>query len=280
MVIRGLSLWRRTLITLSVALFTTLCLFFSLSEDPKIAFLRLRQILPQTADRITNWDWKDTDEERFCRNRNSLDIQNLVVNGSTADPKSPIPNVAHFVLLSAKGELYQMTYPRYLSIKAAILRLNATEIKIHIYESGLDTDNRWWRQIASHVTLVPEARPQFGPHGLQIQSVRLEHQSDLVRLAVLAREGGIYLDTDVYVLKPFTDLLSSTRDVLMGHEGGNRYGLCNAVIISRPNSAFISKWRASYRTFDPKGWNQHSVQKPKQLQVRHGRTAIDFCQNN
>ncbi|KAF1818913.1 glycosyltransferase family 32 protein [Dissoconium aciculare CBS 342.82] len=161
-----------------------------------------------------------------------------------------------------------MTYPRYLSIKAAILRLNATKIKIHIYESGLDTDNRWWRQIASHVTLVPEVRPQFGPHGLPIQSVRLEHQSDLVRLAVLAREGGIYLDTDVYVLKPFTDLLSSTRDVLMGHEGGNRYGLCNAVIISRPNSAFISKWRASYRTFDPKGWNQHSVQKPKQLQVQ------------
>lgn len=65
-------------------------------------------------------------------------------------------------------------------------------------------------------------------------------------MEILSREGGIYLDTDVYVLKSFTDLLNSPRDILLGHEGGNRYGLCNAVIVSRPGSRFMEIWRESY----------------------------------
>jgi hypothetical protein len=220
-----------------------------------------------TAGRITNWDWKDTAEETFCRNRHGIEHRVEHAEVFATNSKSPIPNIAHFILLSLKDEMYEMTYARYLAIKAAVLRLDATEIKVHIYENGLNINNTWWQQISDRVTLVPRRRPAFGPQGMPIEGVRLEHQSDMIRLSILAHEGGIYLDTDVYVLKPFTDLLSSPRDVLMGHEGANRFGLCNAVILSRPDSTFISEWRASYRTFNPRGWNEHSVQKPKQLQV-------------
>lgn len=82
-----------------------------------------------------------------------------------------------------------------------------------------------------------------------MNTLRLAHQSDLLRLDIMTREGGIYLDTDVFVLKPFTDLLSSPRDIVMGHEGGNRYGLCNAVVVARPGGEFLAVWRESYKRY-------------------------------
>lgn len=36
-------------------------------------------------------------------------------------------------------------------------------------------------------------------------------------------------------------------------------GLCNAIIISRPNAVFIERWLESYEGFDEKKWTEHSV---------------------
>ena len=47
------------------------------------------------------------------------------------------------------------------------------------------------------------------------------------------------------------------------------YGLCNAVILSKPNSEFAIKWLESYNSFRSKGrdefWDEHSVLKPLEL---------------
>jgi len=86
---------------------------------------------------------------------------------------------------------------------------------------------------------------------------------------LIKREGGIYLDTDVYVLKAFSELLNNPKDTILGHEGGNRYGLCNAVIIARPGSEFIAKWWETYESFNDRNWNKHSVLVPKQLSVKY-----------
>lgn len=51
--------------------------------------------------------------------------------------------------------------------------------------------------------------------------------ADYIRLWALWREGGIYLDTDVEVLKPLDDLLN--RDLLLGEERGT--GAVEAAVI-------------------------------------------------
>jgi hypothetical protein len=47
------------------------------------------------------------------------------------------------------------------------------------------------------------------------------------------------------------------------------YGLCNAVILSKPNSKFAYKWLESYKSFKSKGrdeyWDEHSVVMPLKL---------------
>ena len=182
------------------------------------------------------------------------------------DPsKEPIPNIVHYVLLGAgKAE---MTYKTFLSIKATLTRMKPDQVKLHTY--GLDEDNHWWRLLRHRVTLVEYDRFSLkGPHSRPVDDYGLAHQADFLRLAILQREGGIYLDADIYPFKPFNDLLNSPRDIVLGHEGGNRYGLCNAVIVARAKSRFLRIWIDSYSSFGWT-WNYHSVRMPKLLQVQY-----------
>ena len=98
---------------------------------------------------------------------------------------------------------------------------------------------------------------------------KVEHQADIIRLRKLLQYGGIYLDTDVFIIKSFKDLLDN--NLVMGIENG--MGLCNAVILTEPNSPFIKEWINAYhpnseRTgagFNPDGWGEMSVKFPEYL---------------
>lgn len=245
----------RPAILVAVGFVVGLSLYLYSSVHGQLLLLGINQTI-ETYNRAQHWNWKPTPEEAFCRSAQHF------------AEKRPIPDVVHFVLVSNDGQRSELSYAHFLSIKTALARMNASAIKLHTFD--LDTDNEWWRQVQDRVTLVRMDRDEIvPPHGLLLSELSLAHQADVIRLDIIQREGGIYLDLDVYTLKPFTDLLGNERDMLLGHEGANRYGLCNAVIIARPDSDFIALWRDSYKTFNPKKWNEHSVLKPKQLQVAH-----------
>lgn len=42
-------------------------------------------------------------------------------------------------------------------------------------------------------------------------------------------------------------------------------GLCNAMIMARPNARFLQRWYATYSTFESTDWNYHSVRLPGKL---------------
>lgn len=72
--------------------------------------------------------------------------------------------------------------------------------------------------------------------------------SDYLRLYILYNEGGIYLDTDVEVLKSYSDLLSN--EMFIGHESGNN--IATAVIGAKKNNLTIKKLLEFY---DSKIWD-------------------------
>lgn len=53
----------------------------------------------------------------------------------------------------------------------------------------------------------------------------------------------------------------------MGKEGKDKseVGLCNAVILSAPNSGFLKLWYEKHHSFEAKKWNYHSVRLPGEL---------------
>ncbi len=79
--------------------------------------------------------------------------------------------------------------------------------------------------------------------------------SDYLRLLVLYREGGIYLDTDVEALRPYDELLSNR--VFMGYEDGGYIG--TAVIGAEKGNALIKRLLDFY---DEEIWNVDFFNNP------------------
>jgi hypothetical protein len=91
--------------------------------------------------------------------------------------------------------------------------------------------------------------------------VRPEHKTDIIRLEVLIRLGGIYLDLDVVALQSWDPLLKYL--CTMGAESPNL--LSNGIILAARNATFLRLLHGQYRTFDDTSWNGHSVQLPMLL---------------
>ena len=78
------------------------------------------------------------------------------------------------------------------------------------------------------------------------------------------------MDMDVYAFQPFDTLLRGAKSAFMGHEGGNRFGLCNGVIVAAKDAPFLSRWLKTYDDFvEGSEWNYHSVVLPKQLEQKY-----------
>lgn len=74
--------------------------------------------------------------------------------------------------------------------------------------------------------------------------------SDYVRLWALERYGGLYMDVDFEVFRPFDDLMDK-YPAFAGYEGSKRQPVMQGVIASEPHGAWVKDMLATYedRTF-------------------------------
>lgn len=69
--------------------------------------------------------------------------------------------------------------------------------------------------------------------------------SDYVRLWALCNEGGVYLDTDVEVFKPFDDLLA--YGAFAGFEGSKHIPVGTCVMASQPKGEWVKEQLGHYQ---------------------------------
>jgi len=175
-----------------------------------------------------------------------------------------IPNIIHFIY-GFKEQKEDFELYRYIAIKSAFDVNKPDKIYFYYY---YEPKGYWWNKIKPLLTLE-KIEPPNEIFGNKIY--HYAHQADIIRIQKLIEHGGIYLDIDTICLKSFTDLLD--YDFVMGLQNNSDdtevYGLCNAVILSKPNSFFANKWLETYKTFRSKGrddtWDEHSVLKPYEL---------------
>lgn len=197
---------------------------------------------------VQTFDFIDTPYETQCFNGGP----------PAAEPPEPMPKLVHFTW-ALKPDGAELDFLGYLAIRAALVSLTPDVTKLH--HTYLNQDNQYWQKLKDNVTLVY--------HAPNTKEIHVAHKSDVMRLNLLRTEGGIYLDMDAYALKPFDTLLRSTRDLVLGHEGGNRWGLCNAIMLARKNSTFVERWIDRYSSFDSSQWNYHSVILPKEMSAEY-----------
>ncbi|KAL1511571.1 hypothetical protein AB1Y20_006365 [Prymnesium parvum] len=88
------------------------------------------------------------------------------------------------------------------------------------------------------------------------------HQSDIIRLHLLNTIGGVYLDSDAFVLR---DLSSWRRcDFALGAEWGGPYPpkLNNGLLLARKGALFGQQWWRYLQSWDGAGWDDHSCGWP------------------
>ncbi|WP_051165514.1 glycosyltransferase [Nocardia testacea] len=131
----------------------------------------------------------------------------------------------------------------------------------------------WWDAADDYITAVVRIDPPDSIGGVPVPHPA--HRSDLVRLDVLMRDGGIYLDLDVLSVRPLTPFLGES--FVLGQEGvGGHIGLCNAVILAEPDAPFgrewlrgwdpaTSRWSGFRSTGMDQFWSEMSVQYPAYL---------------
>ncbi|WAQ82213.1 hypothetical protein PtA15_2A530 [Puccinia triticina] len=185
----------------------------------------------------------------------------------------PIPSILH-VVPPGKGVF---SYLQWLSISSGVKQIRPRRTMAHMIIGSVPPPgtNFWWDEIVRlpgfEIHHVEDPKEVFGNPILDIS-----HKSDVIRLRALQEHGGVYIDTDVIVLRPFDELMTGDEEVVLGveqaegtfHNPVQINGLCNAVIISKKNATFLNTWWDNYRTFRGRPfrgggiWNYHSVKLP------------------
>jgi len=212
-------------------------------------------------------EWKDN---IVNLNNSIIDAKNdtTIINKIT----NKIPNIIHFIFgLIQQVEEFDMY--RYIAVKSAFDVNKPDKIYFYYY---YEPYGHWWNLTKEIVTLVKLEEKDIPNEIYGNKVIHYAHKADILRLQKINEIGGIYLDIDTICIKSFKDLLSN--DFVMGIQGStsldnNDYGLCNAVILSQPNSYFSKKWLESYKTFKSTGrdehWDEHSVLKPLELSKKY-----------
>ncbi|XP_059154506.1 uncharacterized protein LOC131939989 [Physella acuta] len=112
---------------------------------------------------------------------------------------------------------------------------------------------------------VPNVRFVYREAPLEISGSRItikQHHSDIVRLQTIYMNGGIYLDTDMVVLRSLDDLLDN--DLTMGMIDLET-GFGNAFILAKRHNPFIKEWYEKYGNYNQKHWGYNSMQVPRDM---------------
>ena len=161
-----------------------------------------------------------------------------------------IPRVVHFI----KDD--NLTFSDWLAVIAAMKYIKPT--KINLFTRDDTAPNCWMRRLhlISDVNIIGLTAEQWLEKVNNITIPYVEHQSDLLRNAILYHYGGIYMDTDAIATKSFDSLLSK-YSVILGQNLVNNTG--NGLIVARRQSCLMCDYASSgCDTYDG-SWTKHST---------------------
>lgn len=99
-----------------------------------------------------------------------------------------------------------------------------------------------------------------------------QYMADVLRLQILYAHGGIYMDTDMLLRMDLNVLRKTAEDhnrLLLSWETPEQSSICNALMISPPENAFVGAWLdAMPEALKSPTWAQGGVVLPMELSKR------------
>ena len=211
------------------------------------------------AQQHTRYNSKPTQLEQHC-------FDGTMARANENNLTNSIPGTVHLISTGSN----EIPFKLYLAIWAALISTGIISVHLH-HDTVLNSGSTCLRLLQPNLTPIRFDCPDYPA---EVAAYHLEtwsgsYQTDAMRLHILHGDGGIYLDSDAYIPRPGDHLLRGARDACMGHEGRDRWGLCDGVIVANAGAPFIARWLDEYDTFDDSQWNYHSLHLPTILAKRH-----------
>ena len=181
-----------------------------------------------------------------------------------------VPNIIHFVYGLGQDPAPRLHMYQYIALRSAFEVNRPAAVYFHYF---VMPRGRWWKHALKFIHTVPH-RPFMEHEGRCL--AHHAHKADVLRLLVLHKYGGVYMDIDTVSLRPWKSLFS--HEFVMAWQDspsmgtvrqGKVYGLCNAAMVSSKQSRFAELWLRTYAHFRSNGrdqfWDEHSVILPANL---------------
>lgn len=172
-----------------------------------------------------------------------------------------VPNVIHFIWITGENSR-PFSYFNYMAVKAAKKQMGCAVV-IHCNEPP--KNNKYW-DMAMMYSIYRRIGVPTHVGDTEIKNV--QYASDVIRLEILYKWGGIYIDTDMILFKPLTPLMdkSLTMAVESTHEDGSPKSVANGVILAEPKSEFLKLMLdATPIAMKSDIWANHAVTLPLEL---------------
>ncbi len=176
-----------------------------------------------------------------------------------------IPSIAHFIFgLRPQEEPFHLLH--YLAIASCRDVVQPDEIRLHLHHLPYGI---YWDLVRPLVT-VERIQPveevdALGPGDPDMQPFRYAHHADVVRLDVLARDGGMYADIDTLFVRPVPPecwlapaVIGREAPVVYPDADEPEESVTNALIMAAPDSWFVAEWRARIIAAMDGTWSGHS----------------------
>ena len=186
-----------------------------------------------------------------------------------ADPCAEIPKIIH-LLYFGETEFYNF---HHRCIHSMIQYMPEYEIRIYNAREP-PAENHYWQDIKGHprVSIHKMDPPQYYD-GFELK--HFQYKADVARLELLYEHGGVYLDIDMIIVRPFHEVFASGHSFYISEEreGANGRGsgaLINAFLAAKPKNEFIKLWLNEFRSGLRLGiWAHHIRDSNKQLLENH-----------
>ena len=174
-----------------------------------------------------------------------------------------VPNIVHYNWYNKERK--QMKFSQMLAVLSAFRHIKPDAIYFH---TNKPPDGEYWELLnnLTSLTVVNRTAPT------QVRGVKMKKSkfdtsnSDIDRVLLILEYGGIYLDLDIMVLKPFDDL--RRYQCTVGLEGGTK--VCGGIIIGEKDSTFLTLWLNYFlEDYRADQWAYNSGKVPSMLALRY-----------
>ncbi|XP_002122529.5 uncharacterized protein LOC100176393 [Ciona intestinalis] len=169
-----------------------------------------------------------------------------------------VPNVVHYVWFGKR----EMVYYHYLSVRSAAANQQPEKIIFYINEEP--PQGHLWKRLVDEIPCLETQYMEMPETVFGHKMDWILHKTDVARNNILIKQGGIYLDSDVLVLRSLDPL--RRYPFTMGRSTATT--LSNGAMLSKPNSIFLQDMIDSYKGLTQGMIENHrtiiSVQRPLQ----------------